>query len=138
MTWEFAAILLGALVLTGATSWWQTRRFAQGINDMATRHRAEGRHLVTGRCKGRTKGAVVALVVDAASNQVVAAKKMTGATALAHLKPAEELVGPLETVTQRAGDKVTSAAVEDALARLQQLLSRRRTVSAVPGVQPAR
>lgn len=119
MDWTFAAILFGALVLTGLTSLWQTRRYVRDINQMAHEFNGAGRQLVSGRARGRMRGAVVALVVDPAGNQVLAAKAMTGASILARLAPAPQLVGDLDGVAERASNATVRKALEDALTRVR-------------------
>lgn len=125
--WGFALILLAAFVLTGVTSVWQMRRYTGEVNRLAAEFRGADRRLVSGRHKGWIRGAIVVLVVDLAAGEVLAAETLTGVSALARLRPAPALLGPLDTLLDRAPDKAIRKAVTDALTRLP---------GAAPATQP--
>ncbi|CAL8970571.1 hypothetical protein PROP_03441 [Propionicimonas sp. T2.31MG-18] len=119
MGWQFAAILIGALLASIALSLWQHSRYMKVVNEMARANAGRRLRLVSGRAKGRLRGAVVVLLVDPAAGEVVEARAMVGSTIFARLRPASELAGPVSDVVARAGDdKQLRAAVESALGML--------------------
>lgn len=125
MGWEFALLLLGAMVASTALSLWQHRAYIKVVNEMARVNAGRQLRLVSGRSKGRLKGAVVVLLVDPATDQIVEARAMVGATIFSRLRPAPQLAGPVATVAERTGDhKHLQRAVESALGML-------------PGAKPA-
>lgn len=135
MEWLLPILLLTALLLSVGLSVWQTKKYTADVNAIALSHNAPGRHLVSGRGKGRLRGAVVVLVVDSASQDVVAASVMAGATVVARLRPAPHLVGPVATIAERTTDVQVRRAIEDALTRLKSLRGQRDTSlsSVAPG-----
>lgn len=117
MGWEFAVLLLGALVASVVLSLWQQRRYLAVVNEMARANAGRQLRLVSGRSKGRLRGAVAVLVVDPSSGEITDARAMTGATVFSQLRPAPHLLGPVAGVAARAGDdKHLREAVESALA----------------------
>ena len=118
MTWQFAALLIGALVASMMLSLWQHRRYTTEVNRLARQHAGEDLKLVSGRGKGRLRGAVVVLLVNPRAGKVVEARKMVGSTVFSRLGPAPELVGSLSRVASRATDKHVRLAVEEALTML--------------------
>lgn len=134
MGWEFPALLVGALLLSLYLGVMQQRRYARAVNDLARAHQGEGRFLVTGRGQGRVRGTIVMLVVDDASDQVIAAEVLRGTTVFARSKPAPELLGPVTGLLERADSKPTRTALEQALEQL----ARRRTTGrkVVPSAKP--
>lgn len=119
MGWEFPAILGGALVVSLLLGLWQQARYARSVNDMVQKHHGTGRLLVTGRGLGKLKGTIVMLVVDDAADEVVAASTLRGSTIFATAKDAPELLGPIATLPERAGDKHTRKAIDMALTQLK-------------------
>ena len=119
MTWQFAAILIGALVASIVLSLWQHSAYLKAVNGMARANAGKQLKLVSGRATGRLRGSVAVLLVDPAAGQVVDAMAMTGSTIFARLKPAPTLVGELAGVSERAGEnKRLRSAVENALGML--------------------
>jgi len=118
MGWEFAALLVAALVANMSLGLWQNRAYLRDVNAMARDHAGPERRLISGRAKGRLRGVVVVLVVDTAAKQVVAAKTMTGATSFSRLKPAPHLVGSLDGVLERADSKQLADAITNAFLML--------------------
>jgi DNA-binding transcriptional regulator of glucitol operon len=116
--WQFAALLLGALVLGIVLSLWQHRGYLAEVNAMAKANAGRDLRLVSGRGKGRLQGAVVVLLVDPRTMDIVEARAMVGATIFSRLKPAPELCGPLATVAERATNKHVKKAAESALEML--------------------
>ncbi len=132
MTWQFAALLIGALVASMMLSLWQHRRYTTQVNELARRHAGEDLKLVSGRGKGRLRGAVVVLLVNPRAGKVVEARKMVGSTVFSRLGPAPELVGSLARVASRATDKHVRLAVE---AALQMLPAGSRPVGVAPAAR---
>ncbi len=118
MGWEFAAVLIGALVVSVMLGLWQQGRYARSVNAMVRQHHGAGRLLVTGRGLGKLKGTIVMLVVDDSADQVIAAQMLRGSTIFATAKDAPQLLGPVATLPGRAGDKQTRKAIEMALSQL--------------------
>jgi DNA-binding transcriptional regulator of glucitol operon len=118
MTWQFAAILLGALVLGIALSLWQHRRYIAEVNKLARANAGKDLRLVSGRSKGRLQGAVVVLLVDPTERTIVDASAMVGSTIFSRLRPAPELRGPMATVADRATNKHVRKAAGNALEML--------------------
>ncbi|MFT4110867.1 transcriptional regulator GutM [Propionicimonas sp.] len=118
MDWRFPALLLGAMVLSIVLSLWQHRRYLAVLNEMAKANAGRSLKLVSGRGKGRLRGAIVILLVDPAARQVVDARVMTGATIFSRLRPAPELQGTLDDVVERTSDKHLRRAIEAALGML--------------------
>ncbi len=118
MTWQFAAILISALVLGIVLSYWQNRVYLRHINEMARAHSGSDLKLVSGRSKGRLRGAVVVLVVDPTDRTIVAASSMVGSTIFSRFHPAPDLCGPMATVAERTTSKHLQKAAEDALQML--------------------
>ncbi|MFT4218361.1 MAG: transcriptional regulator GutM [Micropruina sp.] len=126
MGWEFAALLVGALLLSVLLGIWQQGRYARSVNAMVSEHRGDGRLLVTGRGLGKLRGTIVMLVVDDPADEVVAARVLRGSTIFATAKPASALLGPLSTLPERADDKQTGKAIEMALNQLKATRARVR------------
>lgn len=112
----FAAILLGALGLSGLFSLAQHRVYATAAQRLTASHagRADS-FLVSGRGKGWLRGALVLLVIDRRSRSIVAAEAMVGSTVLARFAPRPELMGPIDGAPERAVDPKLQDAVRYAL-----------------------
>ncbi len=114
----FAFILLGALILSGLFSWLQHRAYLRSTNLLADEYRGRtDAVLVSGRGKGRLRGAVVLLVIDVRVKKVIAAKAMVGSSILARFRDRPELLGSLSSAADRTGDKHIAKAVESAIAQ---------------------
>ena len=133
MSWQFAALLLGALVASIVLSLRQHRAYLNVVNSMARANAGRPVRLVSGRAKGRFRGAVVVLLVDPATKQVVDARAMAGATIFARLQPAPELLGSVADVVDRAEDKHLKKAVESALTQVPVSKARTGNASLAPG-----
>lgn len=118
MVWQFAALLVGAMVLSIALSLWQHRIYLAEVNRLAKEHAGEDLRLVSGRSKGRLQGAVVVLLLNPNTRNIEAASAMVGATIFTRLRPAPELCGPMDTVADRATGKHTKKAAQSALEML--------------------
>lgn len=118
MGWEFAALLVGALALSTALSYWQNRVYLADINKLARTYAGQNLRLVSGQGKGRLTGAIAVLVINPTTHTVIEARTMTGATIFNRLQPAPHLHGNLDTLIDRAQGKHLHRAIENALALL--------------------
>ena len=119
MGWEFAVLLIGALVVSVMLGIWQQNRYARSVNVMVREHHGANRTLITGRGLGKLRGTIVMLVVDDSADQVIAAQVLRGSTIFATAKDAPQLLGPVAALPGRAGDKQTGKAIEMALSQLE-------------------
>lgn len=125
-TGGFALILIAALVLSVMLSLLQHRTYARAAQRMTRAFAGEQDfYLVSGRGKGRLRGAVVLLVIDSASRRVVAAEAMAGVSVLARFRGHPEIIGPLGGVTERTTDKKLRQAVQQALDNYADILRAR-------------
>ncbi len=134
--WEFAAILLAALVMSIVLSLWQHRRYIADVNAMAREHAGKDLRLVSGRSKGRLQGAVVVLLLDPKTMIVEEARSMVGSTIFTRLRPAPELRGPLASLADRATNQHVRKAAESALQMLPAGLRPTPRVAATPAGSP--
>jgi DNA-binding transcriptional regulator of glucitol operon len=130
MNTEFALLFGVALVLGAGGTLLQHRAYARAVNKLAEAYRGRAAKLVSGRHKGKLRGAVVLLVVDEATRQVLAAEKMTGMSVLARFRPAPELLGPVGTADQRAAKPQLALAVQDARQQFATLLRQQQKTPA--------
>lgn len=112
----FAIILIGAIVLNVLLSIVQHRIYMGATRRMQVAYSGMKDHfLVSGRGKGILRGALVLLVIDATSNQIVAAEGMVGSTVMARFRPRPELLGLVTSAPSRAQNDHLLKAVEYAL-----------------------
>lgn len=129
MTWQAAAILVAGFVVAGYFSYRQHLRYAGVVNQVAAEENRGGVLLVTGRAKGKLRGAVVLLVVDRRRNAVTRALTMEGASVFARFRECPELTGPLGTLTERAPSKAVAKAAADALTMVSRLTAGQRAAA---------
>ncbi len=116
MNTGFAIILISALILSVLLSLLQHNTYNKATQRMTRAFAGEKNfYLVSGRGKGRLRGALVLLVIDASEQRVVAAEAMVGSTILARFRGRPELIGPLSGVAARANERHLKDAVEYAL-----------------------
>jgi glucitol operon activator protein len=89
----FFLIVLAGVTLTAASAFAQHKYYARTIRRLAAAHDEPGCVLVSGRGKGRIRGAVVELVLRASDEQVMAAAVMEGATVFARFRDRPDWVG---------------------------------------------
>ncbi|TAM69316.1 MAG: transcriptional regulator [Microbacteriaceae bacterium] len=131
MTTGFAAILLGALILSGILSWLQHRAYSKATERLRRQFRGSGdAALVSGRGKGRLRGAVVLLVIDSRSRRVIAAEAMIGASVLARFHERPELLGGLGSIADRAREKRLADATLQAMEQYKLVMRKNKTRSA--------
>lgn len=118
---SFAIYLLVLLLAGVVLSTWQARRYGAQVRDLVRAHRGEDLHLVSGRSKGVTRGALVLLLVDPERETIVEARAMTGASVFARIRQAPELVGPVPEAASRAGNPRLAKAVAQAIEMLPTL-----------------
>jgi glucitol operon activator protein len=114
MTWQAAAILVAGFVVAGLLSYRQHLGYQRVVNRVATEENASGKLVVTGRAKGKLRGAVVLLVLDRADRRVTRALVMEGATVFAGFRERPDLLGPLADIESRANTTPLTRAVTDA------------------------
>lgn len=128
---RFAIVLALMLVAGVLTSLWQHRAYSRATRRMAQAHEGlTGAFLVSGRGKGRLRGAIVLLVVDGASSAITAAEAMVGASVFARFRPRPELLGPAAGAEERASDPLLRKAVEHALEQFRTVRRSRRQAAA--------
>lgn len=118
MGWQFAVLLISALLASLLLSLWQHSAYIKVANEVAKANAGRRVTMVSGRSKGRLRGAIALLLVDPASGDIVDARAMVGATVFSRLRPAPQLLGPISGVTDRTENKHLKKAVESALAML--------------------
>lgn len=130
MNTEFALLFGAALVLGAAGTLLQHRAYSRAVHKLVEAYSGRAAKLVSGRHKGKLRGAVVLLVVDEVTRQVLAAEKMTGMSVLARFRPAPELLGHLGSADQRATNPQTTLAVQEAQRQFAALMSQQKKASA--------
>ncbi|WP_020671454.1 transcriptional regulator GutM [Amycolatopsis nigrescens] len=121
MNWQTAAVLVAAFAAAGLLSYRQHLGYQRAVNRVATEENRAGVLLVTGRAKGRLRGAVVLLVLDRRRNEVVRALAMEGASVFATIRERPDLRGPAAALASRATSKPLRRAVSDALTMARRL-----------------
>ena len=112
----FAIILLVALTLSIGFSLLQHRVYTRAAERLKDAYLGRKNiFLVSGRGRGVLRGAIVLLVIDAGSKQVVAAEAMIGSTVLARFRPRPELLGASASAAERAADRKLRDAVKAAV-----------------------
>lgn len=129
MNWQAMVLLVGAFVVAGIFSWLQHLAYQRTVNRVAAEENRSGVALVTGRGKGRLRGAVVLLVIDRHTKRVTRALAMRGSSVFARFHERPELTGPLASLRDRAGSRMAGKAVDDALDRYKRMTAG-QTVSA--------
>ncbi|WP_199430209.1 transcriptional regulator GutM [Qaidamihabitans albus] len=130
MSWQVAVLLVAGFVVAGVLSYRQHLAYQRAVNRLATEENRSGVLLVSGRAKGRLRGAVVLLCIDRRRAEVTRAVAMQGASVFAGFRDCPDLVGPVAGAEERAGSRALARAVHDALgtaARLNAGALRSRT-----------
>ena len=130
MNTEFALLFGVALVLGAGGTLLQHRAYGRAVARLAETYRGQAAKLVSGRYKGKLRVAVVLLVVDETTRQVLAAEKMTGMSVLARFRAAPELLGPVGDADQRAARPQLGLAVQDAQQQFAALMQRQKKAPA--------
>ena len=91
-TWSYLLLFL-AMSLTAASGLAQHKYYTRTVRRLAREHDEPGCMLVSGRGKGRVRGAIAVLVLDKQDEVIRAAAVMEGATVLARFKERPDWVG---------------------------------------------
>jgi glucitol operon activator protein len=91
-TWTYLLLFL-AMSLTAASALAQHKYYTRTVRRLAREHDEPGCVLVSGRGKGRVRGAIAVLVLDKQTEVIRAAAVMEGATVLARFKQRPDWVG---------------------------------------------
>ncbi|MCI9889799.1 transcriptional regulator [Micrococcales bacterium 31B] len=118
MSWQYVALLVGALLLMAYLSFQQQRAYQAVVRDLSGQHSGPQLSLVSGRGKGWLRGSVVVLVVDRRARRIIDAREMQGSTNFARFKDAPYLLGNLADAGVRSTSTHTRKAVTEALALL--------------------
>lgn len=129
MEWKFALYLFAAMILAVPFTWSQTRRYTRALREMADIHNDRSNILVSGRGRGKIRGAVVMLVINAQSRTIVEARVMAGASVFAPIRRNLALEGPADDAVDRAGDKMLRKAVAQALEQFDKVCRVRATAT---------
>lgn len=116
--WQFPAILIAAMIISSLFTLQQQRRYAREVSTLAAASQGSEDALVTGRGRAFRGGAVVVLLVDVGTQEIITARGMTGATVFARFKDRPELLGTLDGAADRARTKQMAAAVTQAITQL--------------------
>lgn len=116
--WRFPAILIVAMLLGMGLTFLQQQSYSRQLNHALTRASGDHLMLVSGRGRSFMGGAIVILIVDQLTRQVVWASLMAGRTTFARFHDAPHLLGPVDGAVARASGKQVKAAVQMALSQL--------------------
>ncbi|MBB3051958.1 glucitol operon activator protein [Prauserella isguenensis] len=115
MTWQAVVLVLGAFVVAGVLSYRQHLAYQSAVNALADDENRSGMLLVSGRAKGRLRGAIVLLVIDRRRGEITRAQAMQGASVFARFTERTELRGPIDGAEERAGTAALAKAVREAI-----------------------
>lgn len=118
--WRFPALLILAMMMNAAMMWLQMRRYNSELNATLAKVHDESLMLCSGRGRSWRGGAIVIMIVNVVTDQIVSAKAMTGFTVFARFRPLPEMLGPVANAEERVATKPAKAAVAMALAQLSQ------------------
>jgi glucitol operon activator protein len=115
---QFVLVLLIALSLTTGSALMQHKYYARTVRRLASAHNEPGCAIVSGRAKGRWRGAIAVLVLGRQDQRIRGAAVMQGASVFARFKNRPDWVGmsargPLPHCSPRL-----AAAVADACSRV--------------------
>ncbi|NKQ54024.1 transcriptional regulator [Amycolatopsis sp. K13G38] len=129
MNWQIASLLVACFAVAGVLSYRQHMHYARVVNTIATEENRRGALLVTGRAKGKLRGAVVLLVIDRREDVVTRALVMEGASVFGRFRERPEFTGPVRTVEDRAPSRATAKAVAEALKMVSRLTAGQRAAA---------
>ena len=136
----FFLVAVAAVLMTGVSAFAQHKYYARRVRRLAAAHDEPGCVLVSGRAKGRLRGAIAVLVLRTHDEQIKAAHVMEGATVFARFRDRQDWVGlsardPLPRCSPRL-----QAAVADARTRMpgRRAPAVRPRSAVLPGVRPVR
>ena len=126
MSWALLGIAVVIVISTGL-GWLQQRAYQREVNKLIAEDGQSGRILVSGRTKGKIRGAIVLLVVDRPTRRVHRAVGMAGSSVFARFRELPQMTGALDGAASRASSKAVRRATDDAIERYSQV-----RVSAAP------
>jgi glucitol operon activator protein len=119
-----AGLLIIGLVGSMVLSFFQHRYYTKTVQRLIREGQDPDATLVSGRHKGKLRGAVALLIVGPGPDPVIErAAIMVGASVMARFHDRPELVGPLSALPGR-GDNASTKAVGDAIANYWKLAER--------------
>ncbi|MGJ3509442.1 transcriptional regulator GutM [Enemella sp. A6] len=137
--WVFPAILGAALLIGVAMTFLQQCAYNKHLNEAMAQSRGAHDVLASGQGRSPLGGAVVILIVDAATREITWATAMVGATVFSRFRPRPQLLGPVDTAADRVNGKQFKHAVEMAVAQVKPAVARadtpRRTKTSVRAEQ---
>jgi glucitol operon activator protein len=112
-TWSYLLLFL-AMSLTAVSALAQHKYYTRTVKRLARENNDPGSVLVSGRGKGRVRGAIAVLVLDRQTEVIRAAATMEGASVLARFKQRPDWVGlcardDLPTCSPRLAQAVADA-----------------------------
>jgi glucitol operon activator protein len=114
----FFLIVLAGVTLTAVSAFAQHKYYARTVRRLAAAHDEPGCVLVSGRGKGRIRGAIAVLVLRADDEYIKAAAVMEGATVFARFKDRPDWVGLSARDELPGASPRLAAAVADARTRM--------------------
>jgi glucitol operon activator protein len=115
---EYLLLIFMVMALTAVGGIAQHRYYARTVARLAREHDEPGSVLISGRGKGRLRGAIVVLVIRKTDEVIRAAAVMEGATVLARFKERQDWVGlPVRGDLPECSPRVAKA-VAEALAHM--------------------
>lgn len=116
--WQFPLLLISAFLLSMAFTLLQQRAYNRELNKALQYGDGDQLMLISGRGRSFKGGAIVVMIVDTNTDQVVLASALSGFTVFARFKPAAQLLGPITGVADRVRRKPVKEAVNMAVAQL--------------------
>lgn len=122
---QLSILLFAMFTLSMVASYFQHRYYLRVVNDLARQYHRSGYVLASGRCKGRTRGAIAILVVRRDDPGVIErAMVMQGRTVLARFRERPEFAHGARGTGLAACSPTARRAVDDALQRGRAIASR--------------
>lgn len=123
--WKFPALLVAAMLLALLFGYFQQKSYASTVSRMARENSGQPtRYLVSGQGRGRTRGVIVVLIVDAVQEAVIEARRMAGVSIFARMKGAPDLLGPIDSIEERSAGKKDKQAAAMALTQYRAAVAR--------------
>jgi glucitol operon activator protein len=114
-------VIAGTVLLAALLGWAQQRAYQREVNRLIAEEGQDGQILVSGRAKGKLRGAIVLLIVDRRSRHIHRAVGMAGASVFARFHAVPELAGTVSGACDRAPSKALRRATADAVERYARL-----------------
>lgn len=125
-------LLLAMFTASMVASYFQHKYYLRIVNDLARQYHRNGYVLASGRCKGRTRGAIAVVVVRRDDPDVIErALVMQGRTVFARFRERPEFAGRAREASLAACSPTMRRAVDDALQRGRAIASRDHDAHAI-------